>query len=111
MARQVQRRERCRRATSCEMLERRVVLAAAAAGELDAGFGSGGHVVVDLPPQGQTAEDVGHVLLQADGKIVVPVDYDDGRHYGLLRFDRDGSLDETFSGDGVALTTAQYEYF
>ena len=73
-------------------------------GTPDDTFGDDGRVVEDFG----TGEAYGRAVeIQDDGKIVVaawgraPGGYD----FGLMRFDDDGSLDDSFSGDGKALTS------
>lgn len=77
-------------------------------GALDTGFGSGGGILTDI---GRGTDRAYALLKQADGKTVlmgesavlvnnVPV----GRHFGVLRFNSDGSLDKSFSGDGKQTT-------
>lgn len=64
-------------------------------GRLDASFGGDGivdRVVGDIAPLA--------VAVQSNGRIVVAGDYDIFRS-GIARLTRDGSLDESFSGDGV----------
>ena len=65
--------------------------ALAAPGDLDVGFGGTGKVLV----AGTSAYSV-KVIQQLDGKIVV------SSESALTRFNHDGTLDTTFSGDGVA---------
>ena len=67
-------------------------------GTIDPSFGSGGKVITDL---GQTTEGMG-LVIQSDEKIVVigrtgTPPYDTT----VLRYNTDGTLDATFSGDGV----------
>ena len=73
-------------------------VATARPGDLDPTFGNGGRVFVDVASDSDVAATV---VLQADGKIVV------GRSnegtdddFSVLRFNRDGSTDTTFDGDG-----------
>lgn len=80
----------------------------AADGTLDGSFGSGGKVTTNLgvlSSMFDQAEDV--ILVQPDGKIVVA----GGTHtdaggfdFGIVRYNRDGSLDSTF-GSGGQVTT------
>ncbi|MGW6710813.1 delta-60 repeat domain-containing protein, partial [Streptomyces sp. NPDC054956] len=70
--------------------------ALAAPGDLDPGFGAGGRVTTPL-----TAYAEGHdIARQADGKLVVVGLSQEG--FALARYNTDGSLDTTFSGDGMA---------
>lgn len=69
-------------------------------GSLDTSFSGDGKATTDLGAYGDQAFDVG---LQSDGKIVVVGESffsGDGYHLGLVRYDSDGSLDTSFSGDG-----------
>lgn len=68
----------------------------------DRGFGLNGRVAVELGLRNS-----GHaVVVQADGKIVVAGSVGDaaGLNFSLLRFNRDGSLDPSFNGDGSVTT-------
>ncbi len=76
----------------------------AAAGDLDTTFGvSGGYYVSDFLGL-QTAETVNDVVVQPDGKIIIAgsvtpsVNLTD---FLVARFNVDGTLDTTFSGDGI----------
>jgi uncharacterized delta-60 repeat protein len=67
-------------------------------GDLDASFGEGGRVFVDIPDDTDVAATL---IIQADGKLVVgrgneAVDDD----FSVLRLNVDGSLDPSFDGDG-----------
>lgn len=67
-------------------------------GFLDSTFGVGGKVTTDFG--GSTKTDMGaSVAIQADGKIVVAGSAQGGG-IGIARYNVDGSLDTTFSGDG-----------
>ncbi|MBK9947788.1 MAG: DUF4347 domain-containing protein [Nitrospira sp.] len=70
-------------------------------GTLDTGFGAGGQVTIDLG-----GSDLAEGLtIQADGKLLVTGTAGiNGNDFGLVRLNTDGSLDTTFSGDGVATT-------
>lgn len=75
-------------------------------GTLDTGFGSSGLVRTDFTAG---SFDVGYELaLQADGKIVVAGDHynPSGNNYdfALARYNANGSLDTSFSGDGKVTT-------
>ncbi len=76
----------------------------AAPGDIDTTFGvNGGYYVTDLAGA-QLDERPNDVAIQSDGKIVV-VGYRDGAaaftsDHLVTRFNADGSLDTTFSGDG-----------
>ena len=71
---------------------------AAAAGDKDPQFGSGGIATADLGG----AEAAQDVLVQADGKIVVAGS--SGPDAALVRYLPNGALDPTFSGDGKQRT-------
>jgi uncharacterized delta-60 repeat protein len=87
-----------------EALEERTLLSP---GELDTTFGNGGLATTDLP--GLSTIGVNNVAVQSDSRIVVAgpglgsgrVEY----HFGLARFNPDGSLDDSF-GDAGRVTTA-----
>jgi uncharacterized delta-60 repeat protein len=74
-------------------------------GSLDTSFSGDGKQTTDLGANG--GEVVGGVALQADAKIVVvgrgaPTNgFDD---FGIVRYNPNGSLDTTFSGDGIQTT-------
>lgn len=75
----------------------------AAPGDLDTTFGvSGGYVVSDLF-SAQVDERGNDVAVQSDGKIIVVGSRDAGgpNDYVIVRYNTDGTLDSTFSGDGV----------
>ncbi|HEX7185078.1 MAG TPA: delta-60 repeat domain-containing protein [Thermoanaerobaculia bacterium] len=73
-------------------------------GSASAGFGAGGRVVTDFFGRDDVARDV---LAQPDGRIVAvgyafsPV----ATRVALARYNLDGSLDPSFSGDGKATTS------
>jgi len=76
-------------------------------GTLDDSFGSGGIVVF---PHARTWA----IAAEVDGKIVVAGEGYDGLNYGalVLRYNDDGTLDDTFDYDGVAVynsDTTEYE--
>jgi uncharacterized delta-60 repeat protein len=75
------------------------VIRLTSSGALDTTFATGGKAILSLGA-GSTAEIAKKVALQADGKIVVA-----GNTAGamnVLRLNTDGTLDTTFSGDGLA---------
>ena len=76
-----------------------VSAALAAAGALDPSFSGDGKVVTDLAPGSDWASGV---AMQADGKIVIAGGAASGNRFGIARYNPDGSLDATFSGDGKA---------
>ena len=67
-------------------------------GSVDASFGEDGLVATNLGENGAIAHGV---AIQHDGKIVVAVS-DDVQRLTVARFNRDGSPDPTFGGDGEA---------
>jgi len=73
-------------------------------GSLDTGFDSDGKATTDF---GST-DDIGYSMaIQSNGKIIVAgstgTDIFD-THFGLARYNTDGSLDTTFSGDGKVVS-------
>jgi uncharacterized delta-60 repeat protein len=76
--------------------------ASAQPGALDSAFGGDGKVTTDVTGGFDYA--VG-LVVQGDGKLVAagPASGGGGR-FALVRYAADGMLDDTFSGDGVALT-------
>jgi len=71
-------------------------------GVRDANFGIGGLVVTEFNTVTGGVMDVGHAMtLQADGKILLAgKTYLDGSEFGLVRYNTDGSLDNTFGSAG-----------
>ncbi|MGX7666376.1 T9SS type A sorting domain-containing protein [Flavobacterium pedocola] len=77
-------------------------------GSLDASFGSGGKVITAIGSD----HDYGHsVVIQNDGKIVVtgvsdndPAINNTHDDFALVRYNSNGSLDTTFSSDGIVTT-------
>ncbi|MGB1318541.1 MAG: hypothetical protein ACPG5W_10055, partial [Flavobacteriales bacterium] len=69
-------------------------------GSMDTNFGVGGELVAELSPDSDQATDV---LIQPDGKIIVLGQSWNGTNYdaALIRLNPDGSLDNTFSFDGI----------
>lgn len=73
-------------------------------GSLDASFDGDGIVITDLSP---TAERANSVAIQSDGKIVVAgyAQHSMGINgFALVRYLSNGSLDNTFDGDGKLIT-------
>jgi uncharacterized delta-60 repeat protein len=71
-------------------------------GSLDTTFGGDGRVVTNLTPGYDYAEDV---VLQTDGEIVVVGGAAGaGGRFALVRYETNGALDTTFSGDGKVVT-------
>ena len=73
-------------------------------GSLDASFGEDGRVTTDLAP----GPDVAYgVALEADGKIVAAGGSAQGERnpkWALTRYNANGTLDSSFSGDGKVIT-------
>ena len=65
-------------------------------GSLDTSFSADGIVQVDI---GHKSQESYSLALQADGKIIVVGESD--KKMGVLRLNTDGSLDTSFSGDGL----------
>ena len=80
-----------------------IVGLALAAPQIDKTFGLNGRVAVELG-----VKNSGHaVLVQPDGKIVVAGSSSKGNalNFSLLRFNKNGSLDNSFNGDGSVITS------
>lgn len=72
-------------------------------GTLDTGFGINGIVLTDFG--GTQQHEVGALLLQPDGKIVVGGSfYDNALDFALVRYNPNGTLDTGFGGDGKIAT-------
>ncbi len=74
-------------------------------GKLDASFGDGGLVTTDFP--GSISDEGQAVVLQPDGKIVVAGFTESpstGEDIALVRYNIDGSLDDTFGDGGLVVT-------
>ena len=67
-------------------------------GSLDPSFGQNGRVTTDLG----ASEGANALALQPDGKLVVAGE--SGGDFALARYNPDGSLDTSFSGDGIVTT-------
>jgi uncharacterized delta-60 repeat protein len=74
-------------------------------GDLDTSFGSGGAVTTDF---GSFFDDAIGLAVQDDGRIVVSAPFVDSSNLtaAAARYETDGDLDPTFSGDGLAVTQA-----
>jgi uncharacterized delta-60 repeat protein len=73
-------------------------------GALDTSFGTGGMVETDLGRQFQAGV---KVLVQADGRLVVPASNSTGTidaGFAIVRYKSDGSLDPTFGTGGKVIT-------
>jgi uncharacterized delta-60 repeat protein len=77
--------------------------ALAAAGDLDTTFGGDGKVTTNFTSR---LDEVRGVAVQGDGKIVVAGNAGDRNtaRFALARYNTDGTLDTTFSGNGKATT-------
>ena len=73
-------------------------------GSLDTSFDSDGIVTKDFYNGPNDFERGGHIALQADGKIIIAGNNDDG-YFLLARYNNDGSLDATFDTDGLVSTS------
>ncbi len=73
-------------------------------GTLDNGFGSGGMVKTDMAGKSDNARSV---VVQSNGKIVVTGYAQNGSNsdFAVARYNANGTLDNSFSGDGIELTT------
>ncbi len=74
-------------------------VALAASGDLDTTFSGDGKIIQSFGGIGHRGQDV---AVQADGKIVVVGEKhtSTGRDFAIARYNVNGSLDKTFSGDG-----------
>ncbi|MCJ8289555.1 MAG: T9SS type A sorting domain-containing protein [Crocinitomicaceae bacterium] len=74
-------------------------------GSLDTTFGSGGIVITDVP--GHYGDVCKSVAIQTDGKILLggyaASDGPDQRHFVLIRYNSDGSLDTAFGSGGIVV--------
>lgn len=77
--------------------------ASAAPGDLDAGYGTGGRALLELP--GLDEETVTDSALDGEGRLVV-TGYDGMGVSFVARLTADGALDTSFSSDGVELAPA-----
>ncbi len=71
-------------------------------GSLDSTFGSDGKVTTNIGNNSSANS----VAIQSNGKIVAAGTIDNGSYndFAVVRYDTDGSLDSTFSGDGIVTT-------
>jgi uncharacterized delta-60 repeat protein len=78
------------------------VLRYQADGVLDSGFGTGGKVTTPLG-----SSQINALGIQSDGKIVAAGYQATGNFWqvALVRYNANGSLDSTFDGDGIVMTT------
>lgn len=75
-------------------------VALAAPGDLDTTFSGDGRVVTDI--NAGSFDSVGGIAVQSNGKIVVVGTSND--NFAVVRYNSNGALDTTFSGDGKAFT-------
>lgn len=80
--------------------------AAAAPGDLDPTFGTGGKVLTDIGGPGVLSDIAFALVRQPDGKLVAAGTAWNGtdEDFALVRYNADGSLDTTFGGTGIVLT-------
>lgn len=72
-------------------------------GTLDNTFGLNGIVLTDIGTA--TGDEIKEIVLQSDGKIVVGGVYDsNGRDYCLVRYNANGTIDNSFGTSGKVLT-------
>jgi uncharacterized delta-60 repeat protein len=77
------------------------------AGTLDPTFGNGGKVVTSITPGQDKAYGI---VIQTDGKIIVAghsTSTVTGKDFAVIRYNADGSLDNTFGNNGVVTTDLQ----
>jgi len=70
-------------------------------GRLDVTFGDDGEVTTDF---GDGSDEVGELAFQSDGKIIAVGAGRRGVAFGIARYEPDGTLDATFSGNGKVTT-------
>ncbi|GIV26826.1 MAG: hypothetical protein KatS3mg027_0640 [Bacteroidia bacterium] len=72
-------------------------------GTLDSTFGIGGKVITSI---GTTSATAHSIAIQNDGKIVVAGESLNGSNmdFALVRYNTDGSLDNTFGNNGIVIT-------
>lgn len=95
------------------MLTATAAPAAAAPGDLDPTFDGDGKATTSLSSDTDWAY---AVAIQGDGKIIAAgiASYDsasDDPDFGLARYNRDGSLDLTFDGDGTVRTNFGFGHY
>src|SRR5262245_41933283 len=84
-------------------------VALAASGDLDTTFSGDGKVTdFFIPTSPSRADQIWSLAIQSNGKIVAAgtsfVPNTNVRDYALVRYNTDGTLDTTFSGDGKLIT-------
>lgn len=85
-------------------------LGLAAAGDLDSSFGTSGIVITTIPDA--TLNEATDIIVQPDGKMVVSAFANGGSGFDvvLARYNPNGTLDTSFSGDGIATTPFGNEF-
>ena len=82
-------------------------------GSIDDSFGTNGKVITSIGTSNETANSV---IVQSDGKIKAAGYYSNGsdNDFALVRYNENGSLDNTFAANGIATThigdAADYAY-
>lgn len=86
------------------------VIRLTAQGNLDQTFNKTGKLSIDLSPDGN--ETIKAIKVQGDGKIILAGDAFNGMNndFALVRILPDGSLDNTFSGDGILIIDINNNY-
>jgi uncharacterized delta-60 repeat protein len=83
-------------------------MASAGPGDLDSSFGGDGKVLTTFGPSGDPASAASEAIaVQPDGKVVAAggaIASDGDRAFALARYNVNGSLDDTFGGDGRVRT-------
>src|SRR5688572_26623878 len=74
----------------------------AASGDLDTTFSGDGRVTTNFGPSPGRTDELSGIAIQSDGKIVA-VGFSSG-DFAVTRYNVNGSLDTTFSGDGKLIT-------
>lgn len=74
-------------------------------GTLDSTFGRDGVIITSIETPGTASVDsnsaAGSIAIQADGKILVTAYGNSSLNFTLVRFNSDGSLDNSFDNDGI----------
>jgi uncharacterized delta-60 repeat protein len=80
-------------------------------GSLDLTFGTAGEIIVDIASN--STEYIRASSIQADGKIIVAGDFSNGfgNDIALMRFNTDGSIDNTFGISGITITDFLYQEY
>ena len=85
-------------------------------GSLDATFKGNGKLTTDIVfdvVYGGGQDEAQDVAIQSDGKIIVvgwTSSLDGSDYFAVVRYNSDGSLDNTFSGDGMTITSFGTDY-